>query len=275
MTRASGPCSLKRVWDTPSPPSARRRRSSISARLRTRPDVSTACTPSTRTSASSGRPIPSRCSRRRTPRPRRSSRPAGPVCCLFTPTARPTSTACARRPRARTRSPELAKPKSLAGNRRGGPLRGEELGGGGGQGRPPVAAPRRGGERGEGGMRGPPPVAERRHGQPVPGAVAEHAVGRPGRWPGQLAARYRPHPVRIGAEEAEELPGQAEPGGLPAAGGVVNARRGGGVDQRDDLPGDVGGPGGLAVLVVDDVDGRPLVLELDHGPDEVRPVRSV
>jgi hypothetical protein len=56
---------------------------------------------------------------------------------------------------------------------------------------------------------------------------------------------------------------------------VVDARVGPGADQRDDLPGHIGGPGRLAVLIVYDVDGRPLVLKLDHRCDETRPVRSV
>src|SRR5947208_747824 len=68
---------------------------------------------------------------------------------------------------------------------------------------------------------------------------------------------------------------QPEPGCLPAARCMVDAGRGRGMDQRDDLPAHVDGPGGLAVLIVHHVDRRPLVLELDHRADEVRPVRSV
>src|SRR6516225_2602889 len=127
----------------------------------------------------------------------------------------------------------------------------------------------------EGARQGRPPLADGRNPGPGPGAVTQHAAGGPGRRPGQRAARYRPHPGRIGAEQAEDLAGQPEPGCLPAAGGVVDARRGRGAGQRDDLPGHIGGPGGLAVLVVDHVDGWPLVLELDHRAGEARPVRPV
>jgi dTDP-4-dehydrorhamnose 3,5-epimerase len=67
--------------------------------------------------------------------------------------------------------------------------------------------PLRGEEFGEGAMQPGPPLADRRHAQPGPAAVAEHAVGRAWRRPAQRAARYRPHPVRIGAELAEDLPG--------------------------------------------------------------------
>ena len=68
-------------------------------------------------------------------------------------------------------------------------------------------APLRGEEFREGTMQRRPPLADRRHAQPGPAAVAEHAVGRAWRRPAQRAARYRPHPVRIGAELAEDLPG--------------------------------------------------------------------
>src|SRR2546430_10297509 len=128
--------------------------------------------------------------------------------------------------------------------RRGGSLRGDEFRKG--------AAQRR------------PPLADRRNARSCPGAVTQHAVGGPRRRPGQRPAPYRPHPGRIRAQQGEDLACQPEPGGLPAARGVVDARRGGGVDQRDDLPGHVGGPGGLAVLVVHHVDRWPLGLEPDH-----------
>src|SRR5690242_599883 len=104
-----------------------------------------------------------------------------------------------------------------------------------------------------------PPLADWRNARFCPGAVTQHAVGGPRRRPGQRTARYRPYPGRIGAEQGEDLACQPEPGGLPAACGVVDARRGRGVDQRDDLPGHVGGPGGLAVLVVHHVHRWPLV----------------
>ena len=139
--------------------------------------------------------------------------------------------------------------------RRGGPLRGDEFGKGAAQSRPPLD--------------------DWRNARSCPGAVTEHAVGGPRRRPGQRAARYRPYPGRIGAEQAEDLTCQPEPGCLPAARGMVDAGRGRGMDQRDDLPGHVGGPGGLAVLVVHHVDRWPLVLELDHRADEARPVRPV
>ena len=133
----------------------------------------------------------------------------------------------------------------------------------------------RGEEFRQGAMQARSPLADRRNARSRPGAVTQHAVGGPGRRPGQRAARYRPYPGRIGAEQGEDLAGQPEPGGLPPAGGVVDARRGGGVDQRDDLAGHVDGPGGLAVLVVHHVDRWPPVLELDHRTDEARPVRPV
>ena len=60
---------------------------------------------------------------------------------------------------------------------------------------------------------------------------------------------------------------------MPAARSVVDAWRGGGTDHRDDLAGDVDGPGGLAVLVVDDIDGGLLALQPDHRTSEIRPVR--
>jgi dTDP-4-dehydrorhamnose 3,5-epimerase len=139
----------------------------------------------------------------------------------------------------------------------------------------PVTRSLRGDEVRKRAMQGRAPVADRRNAGPGPGAVTQHAVGGPWRRAGQRAARYRPHPGRIGAEQAEDLACQPEPGCLPAAGGVVDARRGRRVDQRDDLPGQVGGPGGLAVLVVDHVDGWPLVLELDHRAGEAPPVGPV
>ncbi len=100
------------------------------------------------------------------------------------------------------------------------------------------------------------PVPDRRYTCPGPGAVAEHAVGGAWRWPGQCGAGDRPDPGRVSAEQPEDLPGQPEPGGLPGARGVVDAGTGRRMDQGDDLPGHIGGPGGLAVLVVDDLDGR-------------------
>ena len=140
---------------------------------------------------------------------------------------------------------------------------------------PALIRPLRGDEFRKRAMQRRAPVADGLDAGSGPGAVAQHAVGGPWRRAGQRAARYRPYPVRIGAEQAEDLAGQPEPGCLPAAGGVVDARRGGGADQRDDLPGHVGGPGGLAVLVGDHVDRWPLVLELDHGAGEACPVRPV
>ena len=97
MTKAGVPCSSPKGWDMPSPPSAMRRPSSTCARRRTRRDASTACTPLTRTSASSGQRIPNPRSPRRMPPRRRSRRRAARDCCPVTPTARPTWTACARR----------------------------------------------------------------------------------------------------------------------------------------------------------------------------------
>src|SRR5450755_16512 len=47
------------------------------------------------------------------------------------------------------------------------------------------------------------------------------------------------------------------------------------MDQGDDLPGHVSGQGGLAVLVVDDLDGRPPALQRDHRTGEAAPVRPV
>jgi dTDP-4-dehydrorhamnose 3,5-epimerase len=130
-------------------------------------------------------------------------------------------------------------------------------------------------EVGKGATQRRPPLADGRNARCGPGAMTQHAVGGPRRRPGQRAARYRPYPGRIGAEQAEDLAGQPEPGCLPAARGVVDARRRRGLDQRDDLPGHVGGPGGLAVLVVHHVDRWPPLLELDHRADEARPVRPV
>src|ERR1700683_1332085 len=71
-------------------------------------------------------------------------------------------------------------------------------------------APLRGHEFREGLTQRRSPVADRRHAQPGPGAVAEHAVGRARRRPAQRAARYRPHPGRIGAGEGQDLRGQPE-----------------------------------------------------------------
>jgi dTDP-4-dehydrorhamnose 3,5-epimerase len=135
--------------------------------------------------------------------------------------------------------------------------------------------PLRGDEFRQGAAQRRPPFADRPDTGSGPGAMTQHAVGRPRRRPGQRAARYRPYPGRIGAEQAEGLPGQPEPGGLPAAGGVVDARRRGGADQGEDLHGHVDGPGGLAVLVIHHVDRWPPVLQLDHRADEARPVRPV
>ena len=120
-----------------------------------------------------------------------------------------------------------------------------------------------------------PPVADRRDPRGGPATVTEHAVGGPRRGPRHRGGKDRPHPGLIGAEQAEDLARQAEPGGVPAAGGVVDARRGAGVHKRDDLPGHVGRPGGLAMLVDHHVHVRPLALELDHGTDKTRPVRAV
>ena len=139
----------------------------------------------------------------------------------------------------------------------------------------PVTRPLRGDEFRKGSMQRRPPLADGRNARLGPGAVTQHAVGGPRRRPGQRAARYRPYPGRIGAEQGEDLACQPEPGSLPAACGMVAARRGRGVDQRDDLPGHVDGPGGLAVLIVHHVDRGPLVLQLDHRADEARPVRPV
>src|ERR1700677_497651 len=139
--------------------------------------------------------------------------------------------------------------------RRGGPLRGEKLG--------------------KGAVQSRPPIADSRDPGPSPGAVAKHAVGGPAGRPGHRAGWYRPYPGRIGAEQAEDLAGQPEPGGLPAAGGMVDARRGRGEHQRDDLAGHVHGPGGLPLLVIHHVDRRPLVFQLDHRADEAGPVCPV
>ena len=133
----------------------------------------------------------------------------------------------------------------------------------------------RGEERGKGAMQRCPPLADRPDARRCPRAVTQHAVGGPRRRPGQPAARDGPYPGRVGAEQAEYLACQPEPGHLAAARGVVDARRGRGGDERYDLPGHVGGPGGLAVLVVHHVDRLPLALELDHRTDEVRPVCPV
>jgi hypothetical protein len=46
-------------------------------------------------------------------------------------------------------------------------------------------------------------------------------------------------------------------------------------DERDDLPGDGGRPGRLAVLVVDHLDRRPLALQPDHDAHEVASVSAV
>ena len=139
----------------------------------------------------------------------------------------------------------------------------------------PVIRPLRGDEFRKCAMQSRAPVADGRNAGSRPGAVAQHAVGGPWRRPGQRAARYRPHPGRIGAEQAEDLACQPEPGCLPAARGMVDARRGRGSDQREDLPGYVDGPGRLAMLVVDHVDRRALALEPDHRSGEARPVRPV
>ena len=233
----------------PSWRSAMRRRSSTCARPRTRRDASTACTPLTRTSASSGRRIRE-------------------------PVLSPKDAAAPTLEQARRAGllPVYADCEAYLGSlREAADARTRELAG-----YPAAGGLLRGHEFRKGAMQRRPPVADRRNaGRRGPGAVTQHAVGGPRRRPGQRAARYRPYPGRIGAEQAEDLAGQPEPGGLPAARGMVDARRGRGMDQRDDLRGDVGGPGGLAVLVVHHVDRRPLVLELDHRADEVRPVRPV
>lgn len=78
-------------------------------------------------------------------------------------------------------------------------------------------------DAGEGAMQGGPPVADRRDAGPGPGVVTQHAIGGPRRRPGQRAAWYRPYPGRIGAEQAEDLACQPEPGCLPAARGMVDA----------------------------------------------------
>ena len=56
---------------------------------------------------------------------------------------------------------------------------------------------------------------------------------------------------------------------------MVDARTGRRTNQGHDLPGHLGGPGGLAILVVDHVDGRTLALQVDHRAHEARPVRPV
>jgi dTDP-4-dehydrorhamnose 3,5-epimerase len=133
----------------------------------------------------------------------------------------------------------------------------------------------RGQDAGKGAVQRRPPIADRRDARPGPGTVTKHAVRGPWRRAGKGAARYGPHPGRIGTEQVEDLAGQPVPGRLPAAGGVVDAGPGRRADQRDDLPGHVGGPGGLAALVVHHVDRGPLVGEPDHRLDEVWPVRPV
>src|SRR5208282_2429625 len=61
----------------------------------------------------------------------------------------------------------------------------------------PVIRPLRGGQFRKGAMQRRPPLADGRNARPCPGAVTEHAVGGPGRRPGQRAAWYRPYPGRI------------------------------------------------------------------------------
>src|SRR4029077_12624726 len=72
--------------------------------------------------------------------------------------------------------------------RRGGPVRGEQSR--------------------EGAVQRRPPLTDRRYSGPGPGIGNPHAVGGPRRRPGQRAARYRPHPGRIGAEQGKHLAGQ-------------------------------------------------------------------
>lgn len=40
--------------------------------------------------------------------------------------------------------------------------------------------------------------------------MTEHAVGGPGRWPRQSPARDGPHPIRIGAEQPEDLTSETD-----------------------------------------------------------------
>src|SRR5580704_19509092 len=102
-----------------------------------------------------------------------------------------------------------------------------------------------------------PPVPDGPETGPVPAGVAEDAVAGPRRRTVQRAGGDRPDPGRIGAGQAEDLAGQAAPGRLPRTRRVIDARRGGRLDQRDDLGRHIGRPGWLAALVVDHVNGRP------------------
>ena len=105
--------------------------------------------------------------------------------------------------------------------------------------------------------------------------MAEHAVAGPRRGPGQRSAPDRSDLRRVGARQPEHLPGQAEPGGLPGTGGVIDAWRAARLDQRGDLERHIHRPGGLPVLVVNHADVRAAACLGDHRGDEVAPVRAV
>ena len=96
-----------------------------------------------------------------------------------------------------------------------------------------------------------------------------------GRGSGRSRRPFR-RTLRIRSEhEPEHLDSQLEPGALPAADGMVNAGRRVGGDEGVNLPGDVGRPSGLAMLVVDHRRTGAGTGQPDHGADETGTMRAV
>src|SRR3954449_6869970 len=123
------------------------------------------------------------------------------------------------------------------------------------------------------------PVAQRLDAGLGEPAVTEDAVGGTGSGAYERGAGGGTDPVRVGAEQAEDLLGEAVPGGLAGVGAVVDAGRGGAgqgsAAQLDQQTRQIGAPGGLTALVVDDVEGVLDAPELDHRADEVRAAGAV
>jgi hypothetical protein len=108
-----------------------------------------------------------------------------------------------------------------------------------------------------------------------PAVVREDAVSGAVRSGREGVAGRRPDPGGVGAEQAEDLLWQRDPGRLVAAGGVEDTGGVRDLSQCDYSFGDVACPGGLPELVVDDVDCLPQTLQPGHGAHEVVAVRAV
>ena len=81
----------------------------------------------------------------------------------------------------------------------------------------------------------------------------------------------RAHPVGVRTNPPVDLPGEAEPRGLPGGCSVVDARRSTRVEQFHDLAREVPAPRRLPTLVVNDGNLRLRSLESEHGPTKFVP----